>query len=72
MFQGPLNPNVFDETSDREFKNIPDEVIKQGKVLQNEIIQLLTQVRLFVYQSSTLFYGGIFTRNFQNRLKLAS
>lgn len=45
MFQGPFNPNVFDETSDREFKNIPDEVIKQGKVLQSEIIHLLTQVR---------------------------
>ncbi|XP_066251347.1 period circadian protein [Euwallacea similis] len=43
VLQGPLNPNVFDMANNKEFKTIPDEVIKQGKLLQGDIIQILTQ-----------------------------
>ncbi|XP_066142111.1 period circadian protein [Euwallacea fornicatus] len=43
VLQGPLNPNVFDMANNKEFKTIPDEVIKQGNLLQGDIIQILTQ-----------------------------
>ncbi|KAL1490355.1 hypothetical protein ABEB36_013066 [Hypothenemus hampei] len=43
VLQGPLNPNVFDSATDTEFRTIPQDVIRQGKVIQREIIQILTE-----------------------------
>ncbi|CAH1129795.1 unnamed protein product [Ceutorhynchus assimilis] len=43
VLQGPLNPNVFDVPTNEEYKKIPEDVIKQGKVLQMEILQFLTK-----------------------------
>ncbi|ERL89149.1 hypothetical protein D910_06525 [Dendroctonus ponderosae] len=42
VLEGPLNPNVFDLATDIELKAISSHVISQGKVLQAEILQLLT------------------------------
>ncbi|XP_030767929.1 period circadian protein-like isoform X1 [Sitophilus oryzae] len=43
VLQGPLNPNVFDTPSDEEFKKIPEEIIKQGKEIQIEILKILSE-----------------------------
>ncbi|XP_050307412.1 period circadian protein isoform X2 [Anthonomus grandis grandis] len=43
VLQGPKNPDVFDVTSDEEYKVIPEEVKTQGKILQEEIVQLLSK-----------------------------
>ncbi|XP_076270074.1 period circadian protein-like [Rhynchophorus ferrugineus] len=43
VLQGPLNPNVFDTPSNEEYKKIPEDVIKEGKLHQAEIIDILNQ-----------------------------
>ena len=43
--QGPKNPDIFDQNREDEKKYIPEEVIKESKVIQGEILLLLNKVR---------------------------
>lgn len=45
VIQGPLNPNVFMQPQEEEdeFLQIPDEIISDGKDIQNEIRRMLTE-----------------------------
>lgn len=45
-FQGPSNPDVFEPYVDDERKNISEEVVKESKLIQGEILVLLNKVRL--------------------------
>ncbi|XP_044752877.1 period circadian protein [Coccinella septempunctata] len=43
ILQGPKNPQVFDLPKDDERKHISDEVMKNAKIIQSEILQLLNK-----------------------------
>ena len=45
LFQGPSNPNIFEARGDSDqTKNIAEDVIKESKIIQDEIIFLLNRV----------------------------
>ncbi|XP_063903185.1 period circadian protein isoform X3 [Zophobas morio] len=43
VLQGPKNPDIFDQNREDEKKYIPEEVIKESKVIQGEILLLLNK-----------------------------
>ncbi|XP_044268555.1 period circadian protein isoform X2 [Tribolium madens] len=43
VLQGPKNPDIFDQNKDDEKKYIPEEVLKESKVIQGEILLLLNK-----------------------------
>lgn len=44
VLQGPLNPNIFEQPKDDEWKLVSEEVVKESKIIQNEILVLLNAV----------------------------
>ncbi|XP_008194041.1 period isoform X2 [Tribolium castaneum] len=43
VLQGPKNPDIFDQNKEDEKKYIPEEVLKESKVIQGEILLLLNK-----------------------------
>lgn len=44
FFKGPSNPDVFEPFVDGEHQNISEEVLKESKLIQGEIMLLLNKV----------------------------
>lgn len=46
IFKGPPNPDVFQPFVEEERKNISEEVLKESKIIQGEIMLLLNKVSM--------------------------
>lgn len=49
VIQGPANPDIFETPKNDETKYISEEVLKESKIIQGEILLLLSKVGYFYF-----------------------
>jgi hypothetical protein len=47
--QGPPNPDVFQMPNDDEVPVLLEEIVKESKLVQDEILFMLNQVKIFYF-----------------------